>query len=271
VWYEGFKEFFGDIGMFTPRVIPCLLLKNDGLVKTIQFDKPRYIGDPINAVRIFNEKKVNELVFLDIMASRGSNIRGIDFDMLSRITQECMMPLTYGGGIRTLNDVNKLFKIGVEKICLNTVAFDNPSFIRECSQILGSQSVLVSIDAKKIGQDYFVFTHCGSLNTKVDVFEYSKKVEEYGAGEILINSVDKDGTMNGYDIDLIKRVSNCVSIPVIACGGAGSLNDFKEAVINGYASAVAAGSFFVFFGKKRAVLITYPELSKIQILFREVI
>jgi len=255
--------------MFTPRVIPCLLLKNDGLVKTVQFDNPRYIGDPINAVRIFNEKKVNELVFLDIMASRDSEYREIDFDMVSRITQECMMPLTYGGGIRTLNDVNKLFKIGVEKVSLNTVAFDNPSFIYECSKKLGSQSVLVSIDAKKVGRDYFVFTHCGSFNTEIDVVEYSQKVVDFGAGEILINSIDRDGSMVGYDLSLIKKVSESVSVSVVACGGAGSLEDFKKAVFTGYASAIAAGSFFVYFGKKRAVLINYPELQDLYNLFRD--
>ena len=255
--------------MFTPRVIPCLLLKNDGLVKTVKFDDPRYIGDPINAVRIFNEKKVNELVFLDIMASRGSDVHKINFDMVSKITQECMMPLTYGGGIRTLDDVDRLFKIGVEKVSLNTVAFDEPSFIRDCSEILGRQSVLVSIDAKKMDNHYYVYTHCGSFNTKVDVVQYAQDIESYGAGEIMINSIDRDGTMVGYDLDLIKKISDDVSVPVVACGGAGSLNDFKEAFFTGHASAVAAGSMFVFFGKKKAVLITYPELSDICYLFRD--
>ncbi len=251
--------------MFLPRVIPILLLKDLGLVKTIQFENPRYIGDPINAVKIFNVKEVNEIAFLDITATK-SHI--INFDMIKKISQECMTPLTYGGGVTKLEDIERLFKIGIEKVAINTVAFFNPQIVIEASETYGSQSVIASIDVKKHANgSYEVFVINGSMPTGADPVSYAKKMESLGAGELLLTSIDRDGTMTGYDIELIKSVSDAVKVPVIASGGAGKLMDLRDAYLNGKASAVAAGSIFVFFGRKKAVLITYPDRDELEALF----
>lgn len=253
--------------MLIPRVIPCLLLRGKGLVKTIQFKNPRYVGDPINAVRIFNEKEVDELIFLDITATKENRVPYMD--IISRFTDECFMPLTIGGGIRNLNTVKKLLNVGVEKVSINTYAVENPSFIKEISDTFGSQSVVVSIDAKKTNNGYEVFTHNGTKPTGIDPVSLAVKMEEMGAGEILLNSIDRDGTMKGYDIKLIKSVSDSIDIPIIACGGAGKLEDFAEAIIDGHVSAVAGGSFFVFHGSKRAVLMRYPNKEELETLFQK--
>jgi imidazole glycerol-phosphate synthase subunit HisF len=250
--------------MLQRRIIPCLLLKNRGLVKTIKFANPSYVGDPINAVKIFNDKEVDELVFLDISASQEN--RGPNFDLLADIASECFMPLGYGGGIRTIQDVKKILRIGVEKVILNTVAVENPNFIREAADSCGSQSVVVSIDVKKtLFGKYEVRIKNGSEKTKLDPVLFAQEAARLGAGEILLNSIDLDGTMSGFDTELISKVSKAVAVPVVACGGAGSLKDFTKAFHSG-AAAVAAGSFFVYHGPHRAVLITYPnpvELQKI--------
>jgi len=244
--------------MIRTRVIPSLLLKGEGLVKTINFKNPKYVGDPINAVRIFNEKEVHELVFLDITASIEK--RSPRFDILSNIASECFMPLGYGGGIKTLEQARQLFSLGVEKIIINSYAIENPSFIRNLADMVGSQSVVVSIDVKKnfFGK-YETYTLSGTTKTPWDPISWAQEAERSGAGEIILNSIDKDGTMKGYDIPLIKNVSDSVNIPVVACGGAGTVKDFSTAVHEGGASAIAAGSMFVYYGKYRAVLINFPD------------
>jgi cyclase len=248
------------------RIIPCLLLRNKGLVKTIRFKDSVYIGDPINAVRIFNEKEVDELIFLDIDASRGK--KEPSYGLIAKIAGECFMPFSYGGGIGTLKQIEEILKSGAEKIIINTQAFQKKSFINEAATRFGSSTIVVSIDVKKRSIDgYTVCIKGGSLNTGKKPVEYAKEMENQGAGEIFLNSIDRDGTMEGYDLELIKSVSESVAIPVIACGGAGNLNDLGLAVREGGASAVAAGSFFVFQGKRRAVLITYPSYSEISNLF----
>jgi len=249
--------------MLKTRVIPCLLLRNFGLVKTIRFKDPKYLGDPINIVRIFNEKAVDELMFLDIAATVEN--RRPSFQLLEKIASECFTPFSYGGGIRNLEDMKILFKIGVEKVVVNSYTVENPTFVRSAADLFGSQSVVVSVDVKRNQWGkYEVFTHSGQKATGLDPVKYARDMEEQGPGELLLTSIDLDGTMAGYDLELIKRVSSAVSIPVVACGGAGSLEHLRQAVKQGGASAVAAGSLFVFHGPHRAVLINYPTLEELQ-------
>ena len=247
--------------MVRTRIIPLLLLKNQGLVKTVKFKNPTYIGDPINAVRIFNDKEVDELVFLDITATVEQ--RPPPFDLIAKIASECFMPFCYGGGICTVDHVTQLFSLGVEKVALNTVAARNAKFVREIAAIAGSQSIVVSIDVKRnwFGQ-YRVIIESGTRSTGRDPVEFAKEIEQAGAGEILLNSINRDGTMTGYDVELIRRVSGAVTIPIVAAGGARGVPDFAEAIQAG-ASAVAAGSVFVFTGKHRAVLISYPSIEEL--------
>lgn len=256
------------------RVIPCLLLQEKGLVKTVKFSDPTYIGDPINAVRIFNEKEVDELIFLDITPSKQRGLLGglkkysIPLDLVSKISEECYMPLAYGGGIKTIEDINNVMSTGVEKVVINTAAVDNQSLIQQASEQYGSQSIVVSMDVKIAGNGkYEVMTKGGSKPTGLDPVAHAKNLEAYGAGEIFVNSIDRDGTMTGYDIPLIKSISSSISVPLIACGGAGNLKHFIEATSQGGAGAVAAGSFFVFHGRRRAVLITYPTRKELEHLF----
>jgi imidazole glycerol-phosphate synthase subunit HisF len=252
--------------MLRIRVIPCLLLKNKGLVKTIRFKEPTYVGDPINAIKIFNEKEVDELVFLDIEASKEG--RGPLLGRISEIATECFMPFCYGGGIKNLDQIRRVLAAGAEKVAINSQAILNPSLIKEASEEFGSQSIVVSIDVKKdIFKRYRVFEHVKERTVKNDPVEFAVKMKEMGAGELMVNSVDRDGTMQGYDIDLLKKISSAVDIPVIACGGAGKIGDFYEAVNAGGASAVAAGSLFVFYGKHRAVLINYPSEKELENIF----
>jgi cyclase len=251
--------------MLKARVIPCLLLKNKGLVKTVQFKEPRYVGDPINAVWIFNQKEVDELIFLDIMATKESKKPSID--LISKISDECFMPLTVGGGIRSVEDIKKLLNAGAEKVSINTYAVENPSFIKEASNVFGSQSIVVSIDVKRHKKGlYEAFTRGGSKPAGVDPVSLAVQMADMGAGEMLLNSIDRDGTWEGYDIELIRAVSDAVNIPVIACGGAGKLEDLALAINGGHASAVAAGSFFVFHGRRRAVLINFPSREELELL-----
>lgn len=252
--------------MLRIRVIPTLLLKNRGLVKGSKFKNHKYVGDPINAVKIYNEKGVDELLFLDITATMEK--RGPNFDFLSDISSQAFMPFGYGGGITCVKEIEKLFKIGIEKAIVNTSAVENIALIKDASSIAGAQSVVVSIDVKTnlLGK-YRVFTHSGQLDSKLNPVEVAQRVEEAGAGEIMITSIDREGTGTGYDLDLIKKVSNAVNIPVIAAGGASSVQDFKLAIDCG-ASAVAAGDMFIFHGKLKAVLITYPDYKELENLFR---
>jgi len=248
--------------MLGVRVFPCLLLKNSGLVKTIKFQNPRYIGDPINTVKIYNEKEVDELVFLDIAATTEN--RKPPFNIISQIASECFMPFAYGGGIRSLEDIKTILSIGAEKVVINSYAVETPSFIKEAGELFGSQSIIVSIDAKKHSNgSYYISTHGGNKSTKINSIAWATKMEEMGAGEILLNSIDRDGTMEGYDLELTKKVSEAVSIPVIACGGAGKYEDIGKVVEAG-ASAVTAGSLFVYQGKNRSVLINFPTRKEIE-------
>ena len=243
--------------MIKPRVIPALLLKGQGLVKTVKFKEPKYLGDPINIVRIFNDKEVDELVLLDITATPEK--RGPQFDLLKNIASEAFIPLAYGGGIRSMDDVKKLLSIGIEKLIMNTSAVETPSLVREVADHAGSQAAVVSMDVKKglLGK-YEVFTHCGQKKTGLDPVKHAVEMERMGVGEILINSIDRDGTMQGYDVDLVRKVADAVSVPGVACGGAGNLSHVSEVIKQGHASAAAAGSIFVFQGPLRGVLISYP-------------
>ena len=244
--------------MLNPRIIPSLLVKNKGLVKTTRFGDPKYVGDPINAVRIFNEKSVDELIVLDIDAS--SENRDPDYKMIAHIAAECRMPLCYGGGIKTAEQALKIFGLGVEKVALSSSVIERPQLISEVAKSVGNQSVVVVLDVKKkrFSNNYDLYIHNGKKKTGIDPIEFAKKVEKLGCGEIVINSIDNEGTMKGFDFNIIDKIRNTVSIPITVLGGAGSLEDVGE-VINKYGIiGVAAGSLFVFKGKYRAVLINYP-------------
>jgi cyclase len=255
-------------------VIPCLLLQDKGLVKTVRFKDPTYIGDPINAVRIFNESEVDELIFLDITPAKQRGIFRnrkkylIPFDLVSKISEECYMPLAYGGGIQSMQDIHGIMSTGVEKVVINSSAVENPDLIQQAADQYGNQSIVVSMDVLKNAQgSYEVMTRGGSQSTGLDPVTHATTMESYGAGEIFVNSIDRDGTMSGYDIPLIKSVASSISVPLIACGGAGHLHHFVEAVREGGAAAVAAGSFFVFHGRRRAVLISYPPRQELEEIF----
>jgi cyclase len=254
--------------MLIPRIMPCLLLKNGALVKTVKFKDPSYIGDPINAVRIYNEKEVDELIFLDITATLEK--RQPPFDVLAQIASECFMPVTYGGGIRTLTEIEMILRVGIEKIALNSYAFENPQFIRAAADKFGSQAIVVSMDVRKkmLGQ-YEVFTRAGRTGTGLEPVEYAAQMAEAGAGELLLTAIDRDGTQEGYDVELIRRVTSAVDIPVICCGGAGKIADFGAAVKQGGASACAAGSMVVYFGRNRAVLINFPARRELEQIWME--
>lgn len=243
--------------MLATRLMPCLLMSNGALIKTVGFKNPTYVGDPVNAVRIFNQKEVDELVLLDIEAT--SHCRGIDYETLEKVVSECFMPVCYGGGVNTLEDMRRLFSLGVEKISLGAAASENPDLIRQASAEFGNQAIVVTLDVKRgMFGSYSVRTRQGKTDTRVHPVEAAQNMEKLGAGEILLNSIDRDGTWSGFDLKLIREVTNAVSLPVIACGGAGSLQDVRSAVIEGGASAVAIGSMAVFQGKDLGVLIKFP-------------
>jgi cyclase len=254
--------------MFRPRVIPVLLLRNLGLVKSIKFKDYRYIGDPINAVKLFNDLRADELVFLDISASKEK--RKISLDFVRKVGDESNMPFAVGGGIRTLGDIREILNSGAEKVIINTAAVENPDFIKQASQEFGSSTIVVCIDIKKklLGNNV-VWTYSGTKATSFDPVIYANLMSEFGAGELLIQCIDQDGMMGGYDIELISTISNSVTIPVIACSGAGSNQHLKSAVRQANVSAVAAGSLFVYHGPRRAVLINYPTHEELKHLFDE--
>lgn len=252
--------------MLNVRVIPILLLRNKGLVKTVKFSKGKYIGDPINAVKIFNDKEVDELAFLDIEASKVN--MPPNFDFIKHIASECFMPLAYGGGISNIDHIKKLFQIGVEKVILNSVALEHLNLVSEAAEIFGGQSIVVSIDVKtNIWGKYFVFSHSEKKPAIKDPVAYARAAEKAGAGEIILNAVDQDGMMNGYDLNIVEKMSSVINIPLVACGGAGKLEHFKEGHQAG-ASALAAGSLFVYHGPHKAVLINYPSQQKLKQLFK---
>lgn len=249
--------------MLSKRVIPVLLLKNKGLVKTVQFKNPTYVGDPVNAVRIFNEKEVDELVFLDITAS--TNGTEPNYAMVKDIATECFMPFGYGGGIRNIEQIKKLFQLGVEKVILNSIAYDNPNLITEAANIFGSQSIVCSADVRKsIWGKYELYSHAGSKKQKAELLSHINNLVCCGAGEIFINSIDRDGMMKGYDNELIKKVTESINVPVVCCGGAGNLEHLKETVTSTQVSGLAAGSMFVFHGRHKAVLINYPTQTELK-------
>src|SRR6218665_884992 len=251
--------------METPRIIPILLLKGTGLYKTQKFKDPKYIGDPLNAVKIFNEKEVDELMVLDITA--GIENRKPNYDLLYQMAGECFMPLGYGGAVSSIEEIKKLIGLGIEKISINSNAV-NLDFIREATDVFGSSTLVVSMDVKKnFWGKYEVYTKSGTNNTKMEAVKFAAEINKAGAGELLVNSIDRDGMMQGYDLDLVKSISSEIDIPLIACGGAGTTEHFRQAV-NAGASAVAAGSMFVFHGKHRAVLISYPSQAEIKALFK---
>lgn len=253
--------------MLKTRVIPILLLQDGGLVKGERFKKHKYVGDPINAVRIFNEKEVDELAFVDISATLKQ--RDPDYALIEDMASEAFMPIAYGGGVHSVRQVERLFRSGVEKIIINSEFAARPQIIQDCSRIAGSQSIVVSIDVKKslLGR-YEVFSDNATRKTGEDPVTYAKRAEDMGAGELILTAVDREGTGKGYDIELIEQVTRAVDIPVIAQGGAASLHDFQAAVHSAKASAVAAGAFFTFHGRHRAVLLTYPAYEELEKLFK---
>lgn len=233
-----------------------MLIQKGGLVKSVKFSQHKYVGDPINAVKIFNEKEVDEIAVIDISAT--AEKRGPNMQKIKEIAGEAFMPLAYGGGITRIEEIRELISLGVEKVILNYSAWKNPGLVSEGAKIVGSQSIMVSIDAKKnIWGKYKVYAQNGKLNTGMDPVSFAKQMEGAGAGEIILNAIDRDGTFEGYDTQLLQEVSAAVQIPVVAIGGAGSVEDMSAAIKYG-ASAVAAGSLFVFQRPHRAVLISYP-------------
>jgi cyclase len=244
--------------MLRVRLIPCLLLKENGLVKTVNFNKYNYVGDPINTCRIFNELEVDELTFLDIRASVEN--KEPDYKILQEISEECFMPVSYGGGIKSLQQVEKILGIGFEKVIINTCAIENKKIISEIARNFGSQSLIVSIDYKKnIFGKYQIYGRSGTKNYKLHPVEWAKEIKEYGAGEILLTSIDREGTWKGFDVELTKQVTEKVNLPVIANGGAGNIEDIVEVVNSGGASAVALGSMVVYQAKDMGVLVNFPD------------
>ena len=241
--------------MLRSRITPCLLVHKKGLVKTVEFGNPKYVGDPINAVKIFNEKEVDELCLLDIGATTEG--RSPAYNEINEIVSEAFMPIGYGGGIHTMDQVERLFKIGVEKVIMNTAAFENEELIKEASSVFGNQSIVVSIDIKKdFWGEYKVYTRSGKSKQKIDLLTAVKKMQDLGAGEIILNNIDRDGTMMGYDLEPINRISKATEVPLVALGGAATIDDFVAAIQHG-AAAVSAGSMFVYQGVHKAVLISY--------------
>lgn len=254
--------------MYQHRVIPCLLLHDRGLVKTVKFKDPIYLGDPLNTLRLFNEKEVDELIFLDIDATRHGTEP--DYDLIEDIASECFMPLCYGGGIKNIEQMRRIFALGVEKVAVSAEAIAQPYIIEEAVKTFGSQSIVVVLDVKRslLGQ-YHVYTDNGTKNTKLDAIQCAKKMAQLGAGEIVINAIDRDGMMKGYDIALIRNITRQLNIPVTALGGAGSVDDLRDVIHQGGAYAAAAGSLFVFSGVHKAVLVNYPSREIINTIINQ--
>lgn len=243
--------------MLATRLMPCLLMSNGALVKTVRFKEGAYVGDPVNAVRIFNQKEVDELILLDIHAT--TQQRGIDFDTIEKVVSECFMPICYGGGVRTIDDMRRLYAMGVEKVSLGAAAFEVPGLVRQAADEFGAQAIVVTLDVRKglLGKPS-VRIRNGTEDCKITPLDAAHRFEIEGAGELLLYSIDRDGTWSGFDLKLIEAVSHGVGVPVVATGGAGSLQDIKAAVKEAGASAVAIGSMAVFQGKDLGVLIKFP-------------
>jgi cyclase len=248
--------------MLRPRIIPCLLVHDGGLVKTVGFRNPKYVGDPINAVKIFNEKEADELMVLDIDAS----VTGADpdFRMIADVAAECRMPLCYGGGVRTPEQAKRIIGLGVEKVAISAAAVAEPELITRISEEIGAQSVVVVLDARqrRFGRGYEVYTHNATRGTKRTAIELAREAESRGAGELVINSIDRDGEMKGYDLELARQIREAVNIPITVLGGAGSLADLETLIATCGVVGAAAGSLFVFKGVHRAVLINYPNAER---------
>jgi len=244
--------------MLRPRIIPCLLIKDGGLVKTVRFDNPKYLGDPINAVKIFNEKQVDELIILDIDATVKN--QEPDMEMISNLASECRMPICYGGGIKNVKQIRQIIALGVEKISISSAAIQNPDLVSEASEYVGNQSIVLTLDVKKVNDEYQVFTHNGSKMTGLDLIEIIRKYQNLGVGEIVINSISHDGIMNGYDFVLIDYIKDRVNVPLTILGGAGSHDDIGMLISKYGLIGASAGSLFVFKGVYKAVLINYPNL-----------
>ncbi len=244
--------------MLKPRIIPCLLLQNKGLVKTVNFNNPRYIGDPINAIKIFNEKAADELMLIDIDAT----VRATepDYKLIEHVAAECQMPFCYGGGIKTVEQARRIIGLGVEKIAISSAVIEMPSLVQQIAEQLGSQSVVVILDIKKQKTNgaYTIWINNGKLNTSICPFIFSQMLEKLGVGEIVINSIDRDGAMQGYDLELVNQLCKLVTVPVTVLGGAGSLKDIGQLIQQYSIIGAAAGSLFVFKGSYKAVLINYP-------------
>lgn len=253
--------------MLRPRIIPCLLVRNKGLVKTIRFDDDKYVGDPINAVRIFNEKKVDELIVLDIDATQNGSEP--DYEMIKKLAAECRMPFCFGGGIKKAEQAKKIIGLGVEKVALSAAAVEEPDIITQIARELGSQSVIAVLDVKKkrLGRSYEVWTHNGEKNSSRCPVEFAKLLEQRGVGELVINSISNDGVMGGYDIEILKQIRDAVSVPMTALGGAGSIADMQALLQELGVMGAAAGSLFVFKGAYKAVLINYPSEAERESLY----
>lgn len=251
--------------MLLPRIIPCLLLKDGGLVKTVGFDDPKYVGDPINAVRIFNEKQVDELIVLDIDAT--INNREPDMEMISDLASECRMPICYGGGIKNIKQIRKIISLGIEKISISSAAIEDNNLIKKGAEIVGNQSIVVTIDVKKVNNNYIAFINNGKKKTDYNVIELVEKFQKLGAGEIVVNSIDDDGSMKGYNFDLINKIVEVISIPLTVIGGASSLDNIKLLFRKFGIMGASAGSLFVFKGVYRAVLINYPDVVEKEQLY----
>lgn len=245
--------------MLLPRIIPCLLMTNEGLVKTVNFDNPNYIGDPINTVKIFNEKKADELILLDIDAS----VKKCEpnFTLISNIARESRMPICYGGGIKSLDQAKKIFNFGIEKIAISSIIHNDLNIISEISNYAGSQSTVIVLDIMKKNNEYKIFIENGKKESDKDLSSSIKKFESEGAGEIVINSIDQDGLMKGYDFDLIDQIYEITNIPITILGGAGSLVDIKNAIERYGNIGFACGSLFIYKGPRKAVLINYPDFK----------
>lgn len=254
--------------MLRPRIIPCLLIQNNGLVKTVNFQSPKYVGDPINAVKIFNEKEVDELIVLDIDATTKN--AEPNYSLIKNLAAECRMPLCYGGGVRSVEQIEKIINLGVEKVALSAAAVNDPFLVSKAAKLVGNQSVVVVLDvkAKKWGSGFELWTHNAKKPTGLDPIEFAKQMEQRGVGELVINSIDQDGVMKGYAYELIEKIRNVVNVPITSLGGAGSLNDIGELIKKFGIIGASAGSLFVFKGIYRAVLINYPSRSEKNELIR---
>lgn len=253
--------------MLLPRIIPTLLINDGGFVKTKKFKRPDYVGDPVNVINLFNRFEVDEIIILDISATKEK--KSPDFELITDLANECWVPLAYGGGLNKIEDIKRIFSLGIEKVVINSAVRSDPDMVREAVRIYGSQAVVASVD---LGKDFLgkvhAYTHSGKKKIKMPYMEYLKSLQDMGVGEIFLNFIDLDGTWAGYNLDIASDIISTLSIPVILCGGAGHRDDFIEPLKMG-AQAVAAGSLFVYKGQDKGVLINYPERDEIDLILEK--